>query len=96
VYDHFNFIGRDKENFYLQHVALDDKGMIKINYNDKELTGLTTKEEFVKIFGEKAKEHFDKFPNQDTLILYSKANDGGGRFTFKNGRLSSWEYWTPC
>ena len=96
VYADFNYIGSDKEKFYLQSVTFDNKGRTKIKYGDKELGGQTTKEEFAKIFGEKAKEHFDMYPDNDSLILYSKDADDGARFTFKDGRLLRFEYWTPC
>jgi len=96
VYGDFNYIGSDKENFYLQNVNLDMKGSIKINYGDKELSALTTKDEFVKIFGEWVNDYFVKHADHDTFLLYSKDSDDGAVFTFKNGRLYKFEYWTPC
>jgi hypothetical protein len=96
VYERFNFIGSDKGKFLLQEINFDGDGKMKVSYADKELSGRTTKSDFIQIFGDKAKEHFDKYPTQDTLILYSKDSDDGAKFTFKNGRLAKFEYWTPC
>jgi hypothetical protein len=97
VYADFNYIGSDKEDFVLQSVKFDLKGNIKIRYKDKELSGQTNKEDFIKImYGDKEwknlKNHFDI----DVLIIYSKNGDDGARFIFKNGRLDKFEYWTPC
>ncbi|MBI3220730.1 MAG: hypothetical protein HYZ44_14545 [Bacteroidetes bacterium] len=96
VYTDFNYIGSDKEKFFLQNVNFDIKGRIKINYNDKELSGKTTKDDFSKIFGDSAKEYFEKHLQENKLMLFSKKSDDGAIFTFKNGRLIRFEYWTPC
>jgi len=96
VYTGFNFIGSDKGKFFLETVSFDLKGQIKFNYLGNELNGRTSKEDFVKIFGGKAKDYFVEHPDSDTLILHSKDTDDGARFTFKNGRLFKFEYWTPC
>jgi hypothetical protein len=96
VYADFNYIGSDKGNFYLQYVNLGKKGSVKIKYGDKELSALTTKDEFVKIFGEWVNDYFVKHTDHETFLLYSKNSDDGAVFTFKNGRLYKFEYWTPC
>jgi hypothetical protein len=96
VYSDFNYIGSDKENFYLQYVTLGTDGVTKIKYADKELNGRTTKEEFIKIFGKVVKDYFDKNPEDDSILMYSKGSDDGAIFWFQNGRLVKFEYWTPC
>jgi hypothetical protein len=95
VYTNFNFIGSDKEAFYLQGVDFDQKGKTKIAYADKILNGQTTKEEFINMFGDKVKKHFDN-PDNDAIVLIADGRDDGARFTFKDGRLVRFEYWTPC
>jgi hypothetical protein len=95
VYSDFNYIGSDKEKFYLQKVNFDSKGNIIIKYGDKELSGLTTKEQFCKIIGDTFDNIF-KNPDSDSILIYSKDSDDGAAFTFKNGRLLIFEYWTPC
>lgn len=89
----FSFIGSDKKEFYLQSV--DFKGKTEIHYLDKRFNETTTKDEFIKIFGEVAKKHFDN-PDNDAIVLIADGRDDGARFTFKDGRLSKFEYWTPC
>jgi hypothetical protein len=97
VYADCNFIGSDKEKFfYLENVDFDALGSIRLNYNGIVLNGKTTEEEFVKIFGEKVKDNFVKHDDHNTFLLYSKGADDGAVFWFKNGRLSKFEYWTPC
>jgi hypothetical protein len=96
VYADFNYIGSDKEKFYLEHVNFDIKGKIKIYYQDKELSGQTTKDDFIKIFGDKIKQQFEKYQEKDSILMRSTGGDDGVIFTFKNGRLHKFEYWTPC
>ena len=95
-YGSFNYIGSDKEKFYLENVDFDLKGKIVLKYGDKDLHGQTTKDDFIKIFGDKAKEHFEKYPEDDSILLFSTGSDDGGTFTFRSGKLVKFEYWTPC
>ena len=97
VYSGFNYIGSDKGKFfYLQNVDFDGKGRVRMKYLEKELTGKTTEDEFVKIFGEKVKSNFVNHGDHNTFLLHSKGSDDGGVFYFKNGLLFKFEYWTPC
>ena len=97
VYSDFDYIGSDKENFfYLHNVDFDAMGSIKVKYLDKELTGKTTEEEFVKFFGEKVRSSLVNHGDHHTFLLYSKGSDDGAVFSFKNGRLFKFQYWTPC
>jgi hypothetical protein len=95
-YKGFNYIGGNKGTFSLHNVEFDQKGITKLYFGDKGLSGLTTEEDFIKIFGEKVKDNFVKHPDHDTFLLYSKDSDDGAIFTFKKGRLYKFEYWTPC
>lgn len=96
VYSDFNYIGSDKGKFFLQNVQFDLDGKIKFYYQDIELSGMTNKDVFIKIFGKKAEENFTKHPDHETFFFYSKDSDDAAVFTFKNGRLHKFEYWTPC
>ena len=96
VYTNFNFIGSDKGKFFLENVSFDLTGKIKLKYLGNELSGKTSKEDFVRIFGDKAKKHFKEHPDSDVLMLYSKNSDDGAKFTFRKGKLIKFEYWTPC
>jgi hypothetical protein len=82
IYADFNYIGSDKEKFYLQKVKFDSKGKMIIKYGDKELSGLTTKEQFCKIIGD-AFDNIFKNPDSDSILIYSKDSDDGAAFTFK-------------
>ena len=95
LYTDFSFVGSDKEEFYLQSVDFDPNGKLKLNYADKVLNGQTTKEEFIKMFGDTVKQHFDN-PDNKAIVLIATDRDDGARFTFKDGRLVRFEYWTPC
>lgn len=96
VYLDFDYIGSDKDKFFLQHVNFDTKGKIKIIYSGTELSGRTTKDEFIRMFGNKVKERFEKSPDKDSILLYSKGSDDGAIFTFRDNKLTKFEYWTPC
>lgn len=97
IYAGFNYIGSDKEEFWLQSVVFDLEGTIKINYGEKELSAQTTKEDFVKIlYGDKKWERLEGRFDEDVLIIYAKDSDDGAKFIFKNGRLLRFDYWTPC
>jgi hypothetical protein len=95
AFSDFTFIGSNKEEFYLQIVGFDQKGKTKINYGDKVLNGQTTKEEFIKMFGDTVRKHFDN-PDNDAIVLIANGRDDGARFAFKDGLLIRFEYWTPC
>jgi hypothetical protein len=96
IYTDFNYIGSDKEEFFLQNVNFDIEGKMKMYYQDKVLSGQTTEDDLIKIFGEKAKDNFTRHADRDTIFLYSKDSDDAAVFTFKNGRLHKFDYWTPC
>jgi hypothetical protein len=95
VYTDFAFIGSDKEGFYLQSVDFDTNGNMKLEYGDQVLSVRTTKEDFIKLFGDIVKQHFDN-PDNEAIVLIATDRDDGARFTFKDGRLARFEYWTPC
>lgn len=96
TYPTVTYIGSDKETFTLEKVQFDTAGKTKLLYNGKILSGLTTLDDFVKIFGDYVKEHFEQNPTNDGIILMDNDSDDGGRFLFLNGRLVLFEYWTPC
>lgn len=96
AFDGFNYIGSDKTNFYLQDVYFDSQGKVQLQYGDIFFSGKTTDSEFVKTFGDKAQAGLVKHSGFDTILLYSKGSDDAGLFTFKEGRLIKFEYWTPC
>lgn len=93
VYEGFNYIGSDKEEFfYLEAVDFDTEGNTKLRYQDKVLSGLTTEAEFMRIFGEHVRKHED----QNAFWLFAERTEDWGVFFFKNGRLVKFEYRTPC
>ncbi len=88
VYDNFNYIGSETENFQLENVEFDLKGETRLMYGNHEISGLTTKHEFAKLF--------EKYPDNDIIIIFSIVSDDGARFRFKDGKLTKFEYWSPC
>ena len=96
AFSNFNYIGSDKEPFILQTVTFDHSGKTKLQYGNKELSGLTRKSVFIEIFGEVAKKHFKENPDDDLILLRSTYGDDGAMFIFKDGRLIKYEYWSPC
>jgi hypothetical protein len=96
VYVDFDYIGSDKDKFFLHHVTFDTTEKMKIDYGGKEISGQTTRGEFIKIFGDKIRAYFERYPDKDSILIYSKGSDDGAIFTFKNNKLTKFEYWTPC
>ena len=96
VYAGFDYIGSDKGNFFLQHVNFDIKGRIKINYKEMELSGESTKDDLIKLFGNKVNEYLKDYQDKDSILIYSKGSDDGAIFTFKDNKLKKFQYWTPC
>jgi hypothetical protein len=95
-YKGFNYIGNDKEDFVLENVSFDVKGKVKLEYGTSELSGLTTKPEFIKMFGEMPKKHFIEPSNKESILLFSRENGDGAMFTFQDGKLIKYSYWSPC
>jgi hypothetical protein len=96
AYTGFDYIGSDGGKFYLQHVNFDKPGKTRINYKNQILSGQTTKDDFIKMFGQIAREHFANNPGEQSILLYSKGSDDGAVFTFEDNRLVKFQYWTPC
>jgi hypothetical protein len=96
AYTGFDYIGSDGGKFYLQHVNFDKPGKTRINYKNQILSGQTTKDNFIKMFGHIAREHFANNPGEQSILLYSKGSDDGAVFTFEDNRLVKFQYWTPC
>ena len=94
-YPNLTYIGSDSSKFFLERIDFDEIGSIKLYYNDKALSGLMTKSEFALFFGETEKSLFEKYSDKDCIIIMSPGDDGA-KFTFKNGKLLRFEYWTPC
>lgn len=96
VYDGFNYIGSDQEKFILEEVQFDKKGDVKIYYGNQVISGLTTKEEFIQIFGDYARKYFQNYPDKNGIVIFSSKNDDGGTFIFEGNRLIKFEYFSPC
>ena len=95
-YNGFNYIGSDKDTFTLHSIVFDQEGILKLYLDGRELSGISTEDDFSKLFGGEVKDRFVKHSDHNTLLLYSKDSDDGAIFTFKSGKLHKFEYWTPC
>ena len=95
IYSGFNYIGRDKEKFILEELDFDVLGKTKLQYGDKVLSGLTTENEFVNLFGAKAKAQFTK-QSENMIFLNATYRDDRGVFYFKKGKLIKFQYDSPC
>lgn len=96
VYPDYNYIGSDKERFYLEHVHFDIKGAVKLQYGNRVLSGLSTKADIIEIFGDRAKTYFKENPGEESILLLSESSDDGVVLTFKGNTLIKFQYWTPC
>ena len=96
VYSGFNYIGSVSEKFLLESVNFELCKDHQLKYDGVVLNAQTTQEIFSKIFGKYASDHFKEHPDNDGIILMVPDNDDGARFTFKNGKLVQFEYWSSC
>ncbi|MCB0397558.1 MAG: hypothetical protein KDD36_12960 [Flavobacteriales bacterium] len=95
-YQYFNYIGCDSALFTLEKVTMDHQGEVKLYYDGMPLTGQTTKADFINIFGKGTVSRFRQDENGESVLLLAKGYDNGFRFVFRDGKLSSCEYWTSC
>ncbi|WP_420589494.1 hypothetical protein [Bacterioplanoides sp.] len=95
-YDQIIFIGSDTYPFILENFTFTESNKHVLSYNDSPLNQSTTVTEFIEIFGKYAKEHFQENPKSDSILLFFENADDGVRFNFSNGKLISYEYWSPC
>lgn len=96
VYKYFNYIGSDKEGFQLEEIRFDSEGKIYLNYDGTRIDGTTTVDELAITLGSFVKEHFSKYPESTAIVVMPKMYDDGGRFKFKDGILTAFEYFSPC
>lgn len=96
VYEDFNYIGRDNERFLLEEVRFDRAGSITMVYDGVTISGKTTESAFATLIGDHRKERFVKQQDHTVVLLLSQDSDDGACFTFKNGKLVKFEYWSPC
>lgn len=95
-YAGFTYIGSDKEGFVLEKVNFDSIGKIQLQYGQMTWSGQTTKEQIIKFFGEQVRSKFTKDERGESVLIYSTSTDDGVVLTFKNGKLTQFEYWSPC
>lgn len=96
VYSGFHFIGSVKEKYLLEEVEFQHCVDRILKYDGHILNGKTTLDEFKNIFRESVNNQFQKANKQETLILQPHGNDDGAKFSFRNGKLIKFEYWSPC
>ena len=96
IFPNFSYIGGKNQRFLLEYITFDSKGKVIAYYDDKKLSGLTTKDDFFKIIGSNAKEYYKDSKITNTIVLYSKGSDDGVKFEFKHKKLVAIRYWHSC
>lgn len=94
-YENIKFTGNENEKYVIHEINFAiDKSLI-LNYENHKLTFATTLNELTEIFG---KEIFDQIGNSlnGSFIILHPKYDNGIRIEIKNGKLISFEYWSPC
>ncbi|WP_062616235.1 hypothetical protein [Flammeovirga sp. SJP92] len=95
-FNSFNYIGSDSEKFILENVYFNLDSGLSIQYDRWTLNGQTTKADLVEIFGDYVKTYFANNPEVNDILIYDANGDDGVIFTFKENRLISFRYWSPC
>jgi hypothetical protein len=95
-YKFFTYIGSDKESFILEEFNFNKNKVSSLSYKGNKLSSSLNKDEFSKVFGDIAAKYFKKYPDEDSISLFSMTSDDAAIFKFVNGSLSSYSYWSPC
>jgi hypothetical protein len=97
-YPHVRFIGNSKEGYAIQYVYFVPKGPT-LMYGRQTLSDRTTVADLQRLFGPGT--HAEKIitaemPKGQEAVSVSSDHDDGAIFWFSHGRLTKFEYWTPC
>ncbi len=93
-FGYIKFTGNDQENYLIEKVDFELNKLATIKYNGHELSGQTSPEQLIEIFGSELSERLADF--DDVIIIFGKNSDDGIRLEFKNNKLITFEYWSPC
>lgn len=94
-YLNVKFTGNENEDYYIDYIIFENNPSVILNYGQYDLNCETDLSLLAKIFGKELFEGFEEDPNGGIIIFRKKADDGI-RLEIKNGKLLSFEYWTPC
>ena len=94
-FEEVKFTGNEKELYLFDQVNFENDNSIIIKYGNHNLTCETKLSDLIKIFGKELEKFFDKNSN-GSAILFHKKTDDGIRIEIKNGKLTRFEYWSPC
>ncbi|MCA4778007.1 hypothetical protein OBK27_12700 [Empedobacter falsenii] len=94
-YGNVIFTGNQKENYLIRKIDFENDKSLILYYQKHKLTCETTLNELVEIFGKQIIELIGSEPNGAFIIQHSEY-DNGIRFEIKNGKLITFEYWSPC
>ncbi|MDO7886364.1 hypothetical protein [Hymenobacter cheonanensis] len=97
-YPHARFIGNNKVGYAIQYVYFVPKGPA-LTYGRHALSDRTTVADLQRLFGpgthpEKIKTA--EMPQGQEAVSVHSDHDDGAIFWFSHGRLTKFEYWTPC
>jgi hypothetical protein len=97
-YPQVRFIGNSKVGYAIDHVQFVAKGPT-LTYGSQTLSDRTTVADLQRLFGpgthsEKIKT--DEMPQGQEAVSVMSGHDDGAIFWFSHGRLTKFEYWTPC
>ncbi|UOK42106.1 MULTISPECIES: hypothetical protein [Flavobacterium] len=94
-YGSVKFTGNQNEKYVIDKVDFENDKSLILHYQKHKLTCETTLNELVEIFGKQIIELIGSESNGAFIIQHSEY-DNGIRFEIKNGKLITFEYWSPC
>lgn len=94
-YSNVKFTGNEDEDYYIDYLKFEDNSPVVLKYGHYDLNCETGLSLLAVIFGKEVIEDFEEDPNGGIIIL-KKGGIDGIRLEIKDGKLLSFEYWTPC
>lgn len=94
-YEKVKFTGNKKELYLIELVDFENDNSIILKYGNYNLTCETRLTDLIRIFGKELKKSFDKNSN-GSIIIFRQKGDDGIRIKIKKGKLTRFEYWSPC
>jgi hypothetical protein len=94
-YGTIKFTGNKKRGYVLEIVDFKKDHSIVVKYGDRNLSYKTDFSELIEMFGDQIKEGFGKRLD-GTFIVFREGYEDGIRIYITNGKLTRFEYWSPC